>query len=132
MDGFLGFNDKGQILAVHNKRGWDIPGGHVETGETAEQALHREVLEEACAIIEDLILFMSATAQKTMLFYAARVKELLSFKAENETDERKFMRPEELLTVYGGGEPELASHVITAGLNIYNNGILYTENNEKR
>jgi len=96
---------------------------YVEAGETVEQALRREVLEEAYATIEDPVLFMSATAQRTMLFYVAHVQDLLPFKAEHETDQRNFMHPEELLAVYGGGEPELAIRVIAAGLNAYNGGV---------
>lgn len=34
------------------ERGWDIPGGHLEPGETAEQAMCREVLEETGRIVK--------------------------------------------------------------------------------
>lgn len=46
-------NDLGQILLVKSPwRGWEYPGGLIEPGETFQEALHREVREEAGVEIE--------------------------------------------------------------------------------
>lgn len=46
-------NDRGEILLVNSPwRGWEYPGGLIETGETFQAALHREVREEAGIEIE--------------------------------------------------------------------------------
>ncbi len=41
------------LMVWHSKRnGWEMPGGHVEDGETSEQAAAREFIEEAGYEIE--------------------------------------------------------------------------------
>ena len=46
-------NDKGEILLVKSPwRGWEYPGGLIEPGETFQEALRREVREEAGVEIE--------------------------------------------------------------------------------
>lgn len=46
-------NDQGEILLVNSPwRGWEYPGGLIEPGETFQEALHREVREEAGVEIE--------------------------------------------------------------------------------
>ncbi|MBT1071056.1 NUDIX hydrolase [Pelotalea chapellei] len=46
-------NSEDKVLLIkHHKRGWEIPQGRLEEGETLIDALHREVLEEAGVEIE--------------------------------------------------------------------------------
>lgn len=49
----LVWNDNEEILLIHSPwRGWEYPGGLIEPGETFQEALKREVREEAGIEIE--------------------------------------------------------------------------------
>src|SRR3989344_3026098 len=54
---FLIALDGSRILVTRNTRGWDIPGGHVEEGETPEEALIREFQEEVGATFSNAVAF---------------------------------------------------------------------------
>lgn len=43
--------DGSLVLISHDGERWGLPGGRPEEHESWEQTLHREVLEEACAIV---------------------------------------------------------------------------------
>src|SRR5690348_4346471 len=53
----MAFDGDQIVLARHVDRGWVIPGGHVEPGETVEQAMRREAMEEAGAVVGVASLF---------------------------------------------------------------------------
>ena len=45
----LCFTPEGMVTLVSDGKGWVCPGGYPEVGETLEEALIREIAEEACA-----------------------------------------------------------------------------------
>jgi 8-oxo-dGTP pyrophosphatase MutT (NUDIX family) len=46
-----------EFVLTHNHRGWELPGGHIEPGESVEGALLRELMEETGFIPETYRLF---------------------------------------------------------------------------
>jgi 8-oxo-dGTP diphosphatase len=74
------FDDQGRILLLEHvfraDRGWGVPGGFVCRGEQAEEALRRELREEASIEIEDVRFMFTRTLRKLKqveLYFRARV-----------------------------------------------------------
>ena len=99
------FDDKGQILAIENRRGWDIPGGRVEPGETPEETVVREILEEASVVVENpQLVYLQDFVDRGwhIAYYRCDVVEVKPFHAEFETSKREFMTIDDFLSCYGG------------------------------
>lgn len=100
-------DEMGKILALKNERGWDIPGGHLDDGESVIDATHREVLEEASVTIVNLQFFgFILNGDTAMSVFTADLDELKDFVVNDEdpTSDRTFMDTEEFMDVYSGGD----------------------------
>jgi ADP-ribose pyrophosphatase YjhB (NUDIX family) len=74
------FDDEGRILLLEHvfraDRGWGVPGGFINAGEQPEEALRRELREEASIEIEDVRFLFTRTLDKLKqveLYFRARV-----------------------------------------------------------
>ncbi len=100
-------------------RGWDIPGGHIEPGESPEQAVIRETVEESQVVVEPLELVGVQELEvfghlprdgwtrpvSAQLFYLCRIVEVLPFLASHESKERDFFNPDFVRTI-----PTMVNH----------------------
>lgn len=100
-----------EIMFTQNPRGLDIIGGHIEKGETPEDALHREAMEEAYITLNKFKLIGAvrvdnrdnpkATASGYppigyQLFYAVTDYTLTDFKADFECTERVYVKQSDI------------------------------------
>ncbi|MCC3375396.1 NUDIX domain-containing protein [Cohnella sp. REN36] len=108
----------GELMLVDVRgRGWDIPGGHIEAGETPEMCFLREALEEGC--VEGRCEPLGAVSVDHrgnprwsesgpyprvgyQAFYVMRIERLHPFDAKHECAGRMFVAPEDAALHYEG------------------------------
>lgn len=104
----LAFDGDQVVLALHRTRAWTIPGGHLEPGESALDALAREALEQAGARVADPLLFaheqidpedgIASSSRYPVpsyqLFFVARLVDLGSPTTLDECTESRLFSPE--------------------------------------
>lgn len=86
----------GAVLWVkHPKRGWEVPGGKVDPGETPTEAALREVFEESGALLEDLTWMAEyPTADGHWKWaYLARIKDVQARPEDSEIEDVWIPRP---------------------------------------
>lgn len=108
-------DEEGNILAIKNKRGWDIPGGKVESDEKPEQTVIREVLEEASVVVGNPRLLHTQEFPSLgwlINYYLCNLVEIKPFNEEFETTSRQFKSIPNFFTVYGGGDLEDMKRIV--------------------
>jgi 8-oxo-dGTP pyrophosphatase MutT (NUDIX family) len=108
--------DGGRVLLVrHVARQWTIPGGRTEGAESAEQTMHREVMEEAAAVVADPVIIATECIDLLegepdpafppppvhQVFFVARVVSLARVTANAETYESRLFPIDEARVLPG-------------------------------
>ncbi|MBF8377054.1 NUDIX domain-containing protein [Alicyclobacillus mali] len=81
----------GCMWVRHHARGWELPGGKVESGETPDAAARREAFEEAGALLDNLVWFAQYTivlrdgSEASKWVYLADVHDVKARPATSET-----------------------------------------------
>jgi len=116
----LVFEGENFLMAHILRRGWDIPGGMIDYGETSAEAAVREVWEEAYAHVEIIELIGIQELEvfcprplgyrwpypiSVQVYYLCRLIDLAPFKMNMESYERKFFTPDEVRAL-----PTMANH----------------------
>ncbi len=99
------WQDDSVLLCDIKGRGWCVPSGRVEPGETSDVAARRESLEEGGALLDGLQYIgcyrvTDAFAVRWADCFAAEVAELGEIRAVAESRSRRFVASTELAGVY--------------------------------
>lgn len=109
------FKDGRVLLVDLPHRGWDFPGGHIESQETPEECFKREAFEEGyvegrCTLLGAIKVDHSENANWTpdspypkigyQVFYKMAITKVWPFESRYESTRRKFIHPDEMPSFY--------------------------------
>jgi hypothetical protein len=125
--GGICFTENQKIILVNDGKQWSIPGGRPEENESLEQALVREIAEEACAeVVEYQYIGCIKTSElypelyrNMPVFYKARYwarVKINTFNPQFETIERIEVLPQNFENMLGWNAKKTAKAVLEAAL----------------
>jgi len=112
--GGLILNDSGQVLLAKSskwKNRFTLPGGHIELGETIEEALKREIREEVGLEIKPIRSLLMQEAIYSEEFYKPKHFIFLDYLCETETADVKVDKDEIQESVWADPEKALEMNV---------------------
>lgn len=104
-------DDLSVYYLIKNKRGWDIPGGHVKKNETSRETFKREFKEETNSTLKN-IAYLATLESKSRpgtginVYYATCCKE--KFKLSKEVSRIKLWKRDKALKNYFGDKKILS------------------------
>lgn len=110
------FHEGQAVLVNLDSRGWDIPGGHMEAGETPEECFAREAMEEASIAGDAEMLGYILVDNRQdphfvpgkypeigcQVFYRMNVTDYLPFEGVFEASERRLVDPAQIAEHHDG------------------------------
>ncbi|MDP4147600.1 MAG: NUDIX domain-containing protein [Bacillota bacterium] len=112
--GFCFHEDK-LLLVDLIHRGWDFPGGHIQSTENPEQCFKREAMEEGyvdgeCHLLGYIIVDHNNNPNWDeespypkvgyQIFYRMNIEQIYTFEAEHESAQRIFINPKDVADYY--------------------------------
>lgn len=98
------------VLRQPHRRGWSLPGGLLERGEPAAEAVVREVFEETHLQVEvglPLTVKVNARVRRVDVIYRICVDSRPPARAGGEATEARWLRPEEIMPTADGPTREI-------------------------
>ncbi len=107
-------NDKGETLMIYCYRHWDLPKGHIDEGESAEECAVREIAEETGVKGAKIVRFLCNTLHAYNVYGAWELKCTSWFEMRAEQCETEPQAEEDILQAKWCTEAEVEENLLAS------------------